>query len=209
MASGIYGRSESGRERFSRKRKNRTFVKKGFVNPYPWMSSTEARVHLWLEARRVPFSWRWFDGNSPNIAYLMPDFHPEFTLKEYKVVIMILGTFWGTVPGIVDRNALAEVLLEEEGWTVVTLWQDQIETDLDRALLSQAPQLSAPSILGLPRTHPDGRPNLMARRPVNSSSFQRRRFTRSDADEPNQRSHRAVPPRHRRRSGPRTRIRRG
>src|SRR5690606_35314459 len=114
----IYGVTHKGRERFSKKRKNRAYVKTGFVNPYPWMSSTEARVHLWLEYRQVPFSWRWFDGYSPNLSYLMPDFHPEFTLKEYKVVILVIGTFWGTVPGILDRNALAQVLLEEEGWTV-------------------------------------------------------------------------------------------
>lgn len=206
-----YGSVVGGRKRFSRQRKNLTRQSLQWVNPYPWMSAPEAKVHLWLESQGLPFSWRWFDGESPNLAYVMADFHPEFTLREYKVIILILGSFWGTQPGVLDKNALAEVLLAEEGWTVVSLWQDEIDADLTAAILRQAPALGNPTIKGAPRTHPLGVPDLMARRRSNSSSFLRRRFTRSDAEETPvpRRIQRDPAHRYRRRRSPRSRVRGG
>lgn len=128
------------------------------------MSEPEAMVHLELERRGVPFSWRYFDGESPSLSFLMPDYAPEFTLREYKVVILIIGIFWGTLPGIIDRNALAQALLESEGWKVVTLFEQDIRNGVGTLFDAEMPQLKNPTIRGKPRPNPWGIPDFMARR---------------------------------------------
>lgn len=206
--------ADVGRKRWSRLRKNRMFYRSGFVNPYPWMSSIEARVHLWLEAKGVSFSWRWFVGEAVNLKYLMPDYAPEFTLPDYKIVIIVLGNFWGTLPGVLDRDALAQVLLEEDGWTVVTLWEDDILSGkLDEKVSAQAPQLGAglPVIEGDIILNPYGRPDIMEsrREQLRNQGFARS-VQRLEVVEP---SHKGVEthgrgPRRRLRRSARTRLRR-
>jgi len=128
------------------------------------MSATEARVHLELERLGVPFSWRFFDGESVTLTYLIPDFTPEFTLKEYKSVIIVVGGFFGTLPGILDKNALAAVALEEDGWKVAFLNEDEIIEDVTAALKRQLPEVAAARTKGPIRTNPYGQPNFMAKR---------------------------------------------
>lgn len=158
----------SNRYRGQSKRKNR--ILRGvaglfdFANPYPWMSEVEAMVHLELERRQVPFSWRFFDGESVQLQYLMPDFHPEFTLREYKVAILILGGFFGTLPGVLDKNALASVLLEEDGWTVVLGHEQEIRENVVQFIDTNLPMLVTPTILGRKRDNPYGTPDFMAQR---------------------------------------------
>jgi len=130
----------------------------------PWMSEPEAMVHLELERRQVPFSWRYFDGVSPAIAAVMPDFAPEFTLREYKVVILIIGLFFGEIPGVLDKNALAAALLEGDGWKVVNLYETDIRADVSGLLDKEVPVLKNPSVTGKPRPNPFGIPDFMARR---------------------------------------------
>lgn len=135
-----------------------------FTNPYPWMSSTEARVHLALEEAGVPFSWRWFDGESPTFQELLGNqgFQPEFTLREYKAVVMVLGGFWGFLPGVLDKVALAQVALEADGWRVCVL----IGTDVDAGnamaeMKKVIPELG--TIKGPIRPNPYGTVDLMGR----------------------------------------------
>lgn len=155
---------DPGRLRRGKRRIKVTKPNTEFVNPYPWMSSVEAMVHLELERREVPFSWRYFDGESALLSELMPDFTPEFTLREYKAVILVIGLFWGTLPGVLDKNALCKVLLEAEGWTVVTLFEQDIRSDVAGALDRALPQLKNPAIKGKPRPNPYGQVDLMAAR---------------------------------------------
>lgn len=147
-----------------------------FINPYPWMSSVEARVHLELERREVPFTWRWFDGDlAPHLRELMPSYAPEFTLKEYKTVIIVQGNYFSQLPGIIDTVAMAQVLLEADGWKVVVLWEDDILRDLQGVLEKHLPWLKKPPVKGKPRVGPYGRIDLMANRRKALSAFNLRR----------------------------------
>lgn len=135
-----------------------------FINPYPHMSEPEAMVHLELERREVPFSWRYFDGESPGITFVMPDFAPEFTLREYKYVILVIGEFWGELPGIVDKNALATAILESEGWRVGWFFEMEIRAGVSALIDKTFPDLKQPAFKGKPRDNPFGIPDLMKRR---------------------------------------------
>lgn len=128
------------------------------------MSEPEAMVHLELERRAVPFSWRYFDAESPGLLFTMPDFAPEFTLREYKTVILIIGLFWGELPGILDKNALATAILESEGWKVVWFFEPDIRAGVDKLFDSQLPELKNPTVRGKPRPNPFGIPDFMAKR---------------------------------------------
>lgn len=153
-----------GRIRRPRKVLRQRQVDTSFVNPYPQMSGVEARVHLELERRFVPFSWRYFDGDSPSLKFLMPDYQPEFTLREYRVVIIVLGNFVTHVPGLLDRNALAATLLEQDGWKVALWWEGDIRQDVISLMDRDLPMLRAPVVTGPPRNNPFGTPDMMARR---------------------------------------------
>lgn len=160
--------SSSNRRRGQKKRKaiiNRQIAGLfDFVNPFPWMSEPEAMVQLELMERYVPFSWRYFDGESANLALLMPDFAPEFTLREYKIVILIIGEFFGTLPSIIDVNALAQTLLEADGWKVVALTEREIRQGVSKVFEDKLPELSNPSYRGGQRPNPFGVPTFMASR---------------------------------------------
>lgn len=148
-------------------RQNRIALGKNFLlptNPYPYMSAVEAMVHVELEQRRVPFSWRYFDGDSAHLSTLMPDFHPEFTLREYRVVIIVLGGFFGTLPSVLDKNALAAALLEADGWTVKLWHEAEIRAGLAELMDREIPALRNPAVRGAMRPNPFGIPDFMARR---------------------------------------------
>lgn len=135
-----------------------------FHNPYPWMSAPEALVHLELESREIPFSWRFFDAeDAPTIRTLMPEYAPEFTLREYKMVIVVLGRFTGNVPAILDRNAIAEALLQVDGYKVVYLWEDDVRADVSFALNREAPILVRPPIKGVTRPNPWGNVDIVGK----------------------------------------------
>lgn len=143
-----------------------------FLNPYPWMSATEARVHLELERRQVPFTWRFFDGDlAPHLAMLMPSYAPEFTLKEYRTVIIVQGGYFSTIPGVLDKVALATVLLEADGWTVVVLFEQDILRDIRGTLTQALPWMRDPPIKGDPRNPPLGTPDFMFQRRINLRAF--------------------------------------
>lgn len=154
---GEAGRSRGGIERQKTQRSPLTFI-----NPYPWMSSIEAMVHLALEEHKIPFSWRWFDGQAPDFTQLLTNqgFQPEFTLREYNTVIMVEGGYFGTLPGVLDKVALAQVTLEADGWKVIILWDQDIRTfGAWELLLKAMPNLG--TITGPPRPNPYGHPDLM------------------------------------------------
>lgn len=148
-----------------------------FINPYGYMSSTEARVHLALERYTIPFSWRYFDAwdQAPHLAELLPSYAPEFTLKEYRTVIVVSGGFFGSIPGILDRTALAQVLLEEDGWTFIMLYEADILRDVDGLLARELPWYRNPPIKGPPRMPPMGRPDFMSQRRADLSAYAIRR----------------------------------
>jgi G:T-mismatch repair DNA endonuclease (very short patch repair protein) len=145
-----------------------------FINPYPQMSEPEARVFLFLQGLGVPFSWREFDGKTqaPQFTALMPSYVPEFTLTEYKIVILVVGSYWGSIPGILENTLIAQVLLEQDGWKVGLLQEQDIRTDVAKAVLAQLPQLNTPVIRGGPKNFPESYDKAyMERRRQNAKSI--------------------------------------
>jgi hypothetical protein len=121
------------------------------------MSEPEARVFLFLKGLGVPFSWREFDGKSqaPQFVEFMPAYVPEFTLTEYKIVILVIGSYWGTLPGILDNALIAQVLLEADGWKVAALREQEIRNDVGKAIFGALPQLAGATIKGSPKNFPE------------------------------------------------------
>lgn len=142
-----------------------------FTNPYPWMSGIEAMVQLALEEHQVPFSWRWMDAPAPTFIQLLANqgFQPEFTIKEHKLVILVQGAFFGMLPGVLDKVALAKVALEADGFQVVILWDADIrEVGAWNLLIKEVPALG--SIKGKERPNPYGHPDTSQGRSVKHGS---------------------------------------
>lgn len=137
-----------------------------FINPYSWESQPDARVQLELEARHISFAYRYFNAAAPITHKLIPDFNPEFTLPDYKIVIMVQGSgFFGTLPGAIDKSALASVLLQKDGWQSVIWTEDAIRQDGVATLMDQdLPQLRNASLQGPEIPSPFGHPLTMETR---------------------------------------------
>ena len=131
-----------------------------FYNPYPWMPSTDARVYLELTRRQIPFSYRYFNFVDPYIQQLLPGWAPEFTLRDFKIVILVKGTFFGNIPGVLIKDVLAQVILEQAGWKVLTWWEYDIVTNID-ALFQKEPALANPPKHGGQYTNPYGIQDVM------------------------------------------------
>lgn len=163
----------------------------GFINPYPHMASAEAMVHLELERRHIPFSWRYFDGDSPWLKELIPDFAPEFTLREQRLVIIVVGAYFGTLPGVLDRTALAQAALEEDGWKVVSLFAYDIERDGANITLNRhVPELIQPVATGEPRKSPYDPPTYFEelRKRISALALRRARFALKNEESPKKES---------------------
>lgn len=178
------------------------------------MSDAEAMVHLELEERRIPFSWRYFDGQAPLLKELIPDYAPEFTLREHRLVIVIVGEYFGSIPSVIDRAALAQAALEMDGWKVVSLFATDIQRDGPVVVLDrQCPELRRTTIRGGKRKSPYDPPTYFEGLRRNSSALALRRSKfaleeeqREKQEQPDGTSVRTRPRRQRRRPG-RTRRR--
>lgn len=137
-----------------------------FINPYSWESQPDARVQLELEHRHISFAYRYFDGVAPTVHKLIPDFNPEFTLPDYKIVIMVQGSgFFGQLPGAIDKAALATVLLQKDGWQSVIWTEDAIRQDGVASLMDkELPQLRNAVLQGPEVPSPYGHPLTMETR---------------------------------------------
>lgn len=148
----------------------------------------DAMVYRELQFRKVPFSYRWFDPQwSPQLKAIIPDYHPEFTLPQYKIVIIVLGSFWGTLPGIIDRNALAKAVLESEGWKFAIWNEVDIRRNVGQLFTKELPELNQPRIKGHVIPSPYGIPTYLlefrkraglGRNPIKKSRGTRRRVGR-------------------------------
>lgn len=137
-----------------------------YLNPYSWESNPESRVQLELEARHIAFAYRYFQGPAPTVQKLIPDFNPEFTLPDYKIVIMVQGSgFFGQLPGAIDKSALASVLLQKDGWQSVIWTEDAIRQDGVASLMDHdLPQLRNATLQGPEIQSPFGHPLTMETR---------------------------------------------
>lgn len=134
-----------------------------FINPFPNIPSTDARVMIRLNQLGVPYSYRYFNADNAYIKELLPGWAPEFTLKDYKLVILVIGTFFGQIPAVISQNSLGKVILEQAGWKVLEWHQVDIESRLD-FLFAQAPNgLGIARIKGPPYRNPFAAslPNIM------------------------------------------------
>jgi hypothetical protein len=123
----------------------------------PWV---DAYVWIALTQRGVPFHYRYFSGVSPMLRELMPDWAPEFTITKAKVVIILLGAFWGNIPSVIDRTALASAILKSEGWTVYVVHEFDVRARGVDTVLNGLTKLRG--VTGGPLKQPFGLPDVMA-----------------------------------------------
>ena len=134
------------------------------------MPLPEALVKIELDALNVSYSHRYFDPKwSPLLAAAFGDqpYEPEFTLPYDKVVISIQRSdFGGQIAPLINRVALADVILKSEGWKFVIWW----DVDIKRGLMALF-QRDLPNILagkghskyGTPIVPPYGEPDYLAK----------------------------------------------
>jgi hypothetical protein len=103
-----------------------------WVNPMPQLPSGDVKMILTLQSLGLDYWYRlpaskWQPG-SVMLKALIPDWAPEFVFPVSKVVIVILGAFFGNIPSVIDATALGKAILEREGWKVAVITSFDLET---------------------------------------------------------------------------------
>lgn len=108
-----------------------------WIDPFVWIqgSSIEKMVMAELVRRGIYFehtpqtnalpwaSWM-FIGQNPR------KWEADFLLPQYKIWIEIQGSYFHTLPGQVETDALRFAYIESVGWRPIAWWEDDIRTRL-------------------------------------------------------------------------------
>jgi len=118
-----------------------------WVDPYFWIqgSSIEKMVMVELVRRGIYFehtpqtnplpwsSWMFSDGQNPR------KWEPDFLIPQYRIWIEIQGSYFHTLPGQIETDALRFAYIESVGWKPIAWWEEDIRTRLHE-LFDAVPQ---------------------------------------------------------------------
>jgi G:T-mismatch repair DNA endonuclease (very short patch repair protein) len=77
------------------------------TNPLPWME------------------WMFEPGKNPQ------KWEPDFLFPQYKIWLEIQGSYFHTLPGMVETDALRFAYIETVGWRPMAWWEEDIRARLD------------------------------------------------------------------------------
>jgi hypothetical protein len=75
------------------------------VNPLPWLS--------WMVKEKNPAKWE-----------------PDFLFPQYKIWLEIQGSYWHSLAGAMETDALRFAYIEAVGWKPIAFWEDDIRNRL-------------------------------------------------------------------------------
>jgi hypothetical protein len=118
-----------------------------WVDPLFWIqgSSIEKMVMVELVRRGIYFehtpqvnnlpwmSWMFESGKNPR------KWEPDFLFPQYKIWLEIQGSYFHTLPGAVEADALRMAYIETVGWKPLAWWEEDIRTRL-HDLMNSVPE---------------------------------------------------------------------
>jgi very-short-patch-repair endonuclease len=131
-------------------RVSRSFV---WIDPFPEVPGTkpEKMVYAELARRRIPFQFQeWFHVDLPleTAQWLRPD----FVIPSIKMIIPVQGTYFHSKPDTIVKDSLQFAIYEMLGWTVLPLWEYDIESHLQDIFDAQ-PLIRSVENTGSPLPH--------------------------------------------------------
>ena len=116
-------------ERFPKTRQFKVYVP-WWVDPYFWIqgSSIEKLVMAELVRRGIYFEHTPQRNNIGGIVD--PTWEPDFLFPQYKIWLEIQGSYFHSLPGQIEQDALRAAYIEYEGWRFLAWWEGDIETRL-------------------------------------------------------------------------------
>lgn len=118
-----------------------------WVDPYIWIqgSSIEKMVMAELVRRGIYFEhtpqtntlpwpgWMFLDGTNPK------KWEADFLVPQYRIWIEIQGSYFHTLPGQVETDALRFTYIKAVGWNPIFWWEDDIRNRL-QDLMNAVPE---------------------------------------------------------------------
>jgi hypothetical protein len=109
-----------------------------WVDPYFFIqgSSIEKMVMAELVRRGIYFEHTPQTNNLPWAAWMIEprkdprQWEADFLIPQYKIWIEIQGSYFHTLPGQVETDALRFAYIESVGWKPIAWWEDDIRTRL-------------------------------------------------------------------------------
>lgn len=101
-----------------------------WVDPYWFLvgSSIEKMVMAELVRRNVFFIYRAQENTIG--GFVDPKWEADFLLPHHKIWIEVQGSYWHSLPGQIEQDALRYAALEMAGWKPVFLWEFDIRERL-------------------------------------------------------------------------------
>lgn len=117
-------------------KEDRTFkvYKPWWTDPFPWIvgSSIEKMVMAELDRRGVYFIFR---AQTNDLGgFVPPTQEADFLLPHHKIWIEVQGSYWHSLPGMIEDDSMRFAEIQMAGWTPLFLWEFDIQTRLGHML---------------------------------------------------------------------------
>ena len=117
-----------------------------WVDPFSWIqgSSIEKMVMAEFVRRGIYFEHTPQTNPLPWLDWMFQDQNPrkweaDFLLPQYRIWVEIQGSYFHTLPGQVETDALRFVFIQMAGWRPIFWWEDDIRNRL-QDLFNQVPE---------------------------------------------------------------------
>lgn len=105
-----------------------------WIDPFWWLvgSSIEKMVMAELARRNVYFIFR--SQQNTIGGFVDPKWEADFLLPQHKIWIEVQGSYFHSLPGMIEQDSLRYAALEMAGWKPVFLWEFDIRERLPEKL---------------------------------------------------------------------------
>lgn len=133
-------------ERVRREAFRSKYYRPWWVDPYVWIQGSvpEKMVMAELARRGIYFEHTPQTNPLPWKSWMFEDTNPrkweaDFLVPQYRIWIEVQGSYFHTLPGQVETDALRFAYIESVGWKPIFWWEEDIRTRL-RELMDAVPE---------------------------------------------------------------------
>lgn len=129
-----------------RREKYESFVyKPRWVDPYIWIQGSRPEKMVMAELARRGIYFEHTPQTNPlpwaewQLAEGTRNWEADFLVPQYKIWIEVQGSYFHTLPGMVEQDSLRMAYIESVGWRPIFWWDYDIESRL-QDLMNEVPE---------------------------------------------------------------------
>jgi very-short-patch-repair endonuclease len=114
-------------------RKSKVYVPR-WVDPLPWVQGSEPEKMVMAELIRRGIYFQHVPQRNTVGGLVDPTWEADFLFPQYKIWLEVQGSYFHTLPGAVERDALRFAIIEAAGWKPIFWWDFDIRFRLQEIM---------------------------------------------------------------------------